>query len=85
MPAAERRQKNTLDQGEVPHTSAEHAEALAARIAETVARPIAIDGSEVAVGVSVGVAVGRPAELEGLLEHADADMYRAKAAGRTRD
>ena len=41
--------------------------------------------AEVVVGVSIGVAVGPASELESLLEHADTDMYRAKAAGHARD
>jgi diguanylate cyclase (GGDEF)-like protein/PAS domain S-box-containing protein len=69
----------------LPRTTVEQAEALAARITEAVARPIALDGSEVSVGVSIGVAAGPASELEGLLEHADTDMYRAKAAGRAHD
>ena len=45
--------------------------------------PLAVDGRELPVTVSVGVAVARPgADIKLLLREADAAMYRAKAAGR---
>ena len=58
--------------------------ALADRIIETISRPMDIDGRQVSVGVSVGIAV---APRDGtsrtkLLKSADAALYRAKGDGR---
>ncbi|HRI93153.1 MAG TPA: EAL domain-containing protein [Accumulibacter sp.] len=55
-----------------------------ARILESVARPVEIDGHELAITCSVGASLfprdGRDAET--LLKNADAAMHRAKARGR---
>ena len=51
----------------------------AQRFVDAVARPIAIDGRSVNVGVSIGVALGtRHGDEHGLMESADAAMYAAK-------
>ncbi len=58
---------------------------IAERIIEVLARPITVgDGHEVFVGTSIGIAVfpGDGDTPSGLLRHADAAMYRAKAAGK---
>ena len=64
------------------------AEALvvAERIRDEVARPARIDGAEVQVGTSIGVALtARPDEGTGdLIGRADAAMYEAKTRGRGR-
>ena len=54
------------------------------RILHEVARPIHLDGHELLVTCSVGVAIwpGDGADLETLLRHADAAMYLAKSSGR---
>src|SRR5205085_6657695 len=50
---------------------------VAQRLHETLAAPLEIEGKQLAVGTSIGIAVGDdPAEL---LKEADAAMYRAKA------
>jgi diguanylate cyclase (GGDEF)-like protein len=54
--------------------------AMATRIIESVSTPVVIDGRELFVGASVGVAMGRRGD-DDLLRHADIAMYRAKAAG----
>lgn len=62
------------------------AEHVASRIVEELAKPIVIEGHELAVTASVGIAVAR-SELDDpdrLLRAADAAMYRAKNAGRDR-
>ena len=52
------------------------------RLAEAGQAPIALDGVEVHVGVSVGVAVSRPHEdVDTVIGRADRAMYRAKRAG----
>jgi len=57
---------------------------LAERIIEIVAEPHNIDGHEVTVGASIGIAIARPGELssENLLKSADLAMYSAKSEGR---
>jgi len=59
---------------------------LARRLLRQVAKPITIDGSEVAVNCSVGVAL-YPADgvsVDALLSNVDTAMHRAKAEGRNR-
>jgi diguanylate cyclase (GGDEF)-like protein len=55
----------------------------ASRVLDSLADPIAIEGREVYVGASVGIAAG-PQEAETLLRDADLAMYRAKAEGKGR-
>jgi diguanylate cyclase (GGDEF)-like protein len=57
---------------------------LAERIIEIVAQPHNIDGHEVSVGASIGIAIARPGEMstESLLKSADLAMYSAKSDGR---
>ena len=58
---------------------------LSERLTEVVESPIHIDGTELCVTVSVGVAVAGPAATaESLLRDADTAMYRAKETGRGR-
>ena len=57
--------------------------ALAERLREVVAQPLAIAGVEHRVSVSIGVAVER-ADPDRLLADADAAVYEAKAAGGNR-
>ena len=58
--------------------------AIADRIVVEVSRPYAIDGHQLEVGVSIGIAMAWPAatSYEALLRDADAALYRAKANGR---
>jgi diguanylate cyclase (GGDEF)-like protein/PAS domain S-box-containing protein len=61
----------------------DHVEAVAARIAAALRRPIALPLRDVVVGASLGVARGRPGVgADELLKDADLAMYRAKAAGK---
>jgi diguanylate cyclase (GGDEF)-like protein/PAS domain S-box-containing protein len=60
---------------------------VAQRVLDALAAPIAVDGSELFFGASLGVAVAAPelpatSQVEGLLRDADTAMYRAKEAGR---
>jgi diguanylate cyclase (GGDEF)-like protein/PAS domain S-box-containing protein len=58
-------------------------ELLGARVAEAVRAPFALDGREVTVTVSGGIATaGAGCDAESLLRNADAAMYQAKARGR---
>ena len=60
-------------------------ELLAARLASGLARPLHIEGADVVVTVSIGVAVaGADYDTGALLRDADAAMYQAKAQGRDR-
>jgi diguanylate cyclase (GGDEF)-like protein len=63
----------------IPHD----VEALAARLIETVHEPITVDGHQVFVGLSIGIALSVPG-IDGaeLTKQADIALYRAKAAGR---
>ena len=60
------------------------ARAVADRIVAEVSQPYAIDGHQLEVGVSVGIAMAWPAatSYEAVLKDADAALYRAKAGGR---
>lgn len=55
---------------------------LARRLVDRLATPLVVDGVEVAVTASVGVALGRDGDTaETVLDGADGAMYQAKAAG----
>ncbi len=65
--------------------SASGAATLAGKIVEAMTVPFVLDGQEVRVGVSIGIALsdeGKDPEL--LLRRADLALYRAKTAGRGR-
>jgi diguanylate cyclase (GGDEF)-like protein/PAS domain S-box-containing protein len=63
----------------------EDALAVADKINRAIGKPMHVAGSEVPLGVSIGVTVGRTGEdATSLLRQADAALYRAKAAGRNR-
>jgi diguanylate cyclase (GGDEF)-like protein/PAS domain S-box-containing protein len=57
---------------------------LARRMIEHVSRPYKIDGHEVRIGTSLGIAVAVPGKTfaEGLIKDADVALYAAKADGR---
>lgn len=71
-----------------PDTDDEHAAVIAERIRQAVAEPIEWLAPEFTISASVGVVVHRPSRIpatpDELLELADAEMYRAKGAGRNR-
>lgn len=58
--------------------------ALAHRLVETVGRPFALDGREIAIGISIGIALspGDGLDPDELLKQADLALYRAKDEGR---
>jgi diguanylate cyclase (GGDEF)-like protein len=58
--------------------------ALAEKIIEVIANPFSIQGHDVTVGASVGIAIARPGEMnaEDFLKSADLAMYSAKSDGR---
>ncbi|MGH9266760.1 MAG: EAL domain-containing protein, partial [Acidimicrobiales bacterium] len=59
--------------------------ALGNRVAQALAAAMDLDGAELAVTVSIGIATAGPGDnAESLLRDADAAMYRAKEAGRDR-
>lgn len=62
------------------------AEAVADRILVAVAEPMVVDGVEVQVGASVGMAIGSGPEdsATGLVRRADAALYEVKETGRGR-
>ena len=61
----------------------DEAAVVAGRILEAMRRPVRLEGAEVTVGVSIGIATSAHAETaEALLRDADVAMYRAKARGR---
>jgi diguanylate cyclase (GGDEF)-like protein len=58
--------------------------ALAERLQQAIIRPYDVDGDEVVIGTSIGIAVA-PVDGDGpdqLMKNADLALYRAKAAGR---
>jgi diguanylate cyclase (GGDEF)-like protein len=60
--------------------------AVAERLVETLRRPFLMDGAEIMVGASVGIAAGRADTVRGdeLLRNADVAMYTAKSQGKRR-
>jgi GGDEF domain-containing protein len=64
----------------------EVADDLAARIVEALCRPFTIEGRQLEIGASVGVATATVAAFDAdeLLAIADAALYEAKDAGRNR-
>lgn len=69
----------------LPHTAAADAEAVAARILDTIRRePFAVDGHSIRVTASVGIAIfpDHGTSVTELLAHADIAMYRAKDVSR---
>jgi diguanylate cyclase (GGDEF)-like protein len=62
------------------------AEAIAARMAETLSVPLSIAGTVVPVAASIGIAVHAPGmkDVDALLRAADVAMYGAKARGKDR-
>ncbi|WP_373317013.1 putative bifunctional diguanylate cyclase/phosphodiesterase [Streptomyces sulfonofaciens] len=72
--------------GAVGHTAREqHIYELADRLRAALSRPYTIEGHDVRVGASIGVAFAEPGLTAGeLLRNADLAMYRAKAGGKGR-
>ncbi len=63
----------------------EHAENIAAVVTRGFKEPLQIDGSDLNVTTSIGVALSQPGEdTEHLLRNADIAMYAAKSAGKGR-
>jgi diguanylate cyclase (GGDEF)-like protein len=60
------------------------AKVLASRVIEAIAEPFNIDGNQIVIGTSIGVAVAATDgnEPDQLLKNADMALYRAKADGR---
>ena len=70
----------------MPKTEVSTARAVAERIrAEIYANPLQLDGSEISLSTSIGVAVRQPGEqIESALKRADFALYHAKESGRNR-
>jgi diguanylate cyclase (GGDEF)-like protein len=64
-------------------TQPEAATALAEQVVTALAQPFALNGQNVSIGGSVGIAIGgeAPATADALLKCADLALYRAKAEG----
>src|SRR5581483_5496665 len=69
---------------QAPLAAAGDAVALGVRIIDAVSQPYDIDGQQVVVGASVGIALspGDAASPERLMRNADLALYQAKGAGR---
>jgi len=66
-------------------TTVEQAERIAASVTEAFRMPITIDGSDMLVTASIGVAFSAPGDdTENLLRNADIAMYNAKSSGKGR-
>jgi diguanylate cyclase (GGDEF)-like protein/PAS domain S-box-containing protein len=63
-----------------------HAEAVAAKVVEAAGTAFIVDGLELHIGACVGLALGvhTGESVEDLVARADAQLYRAKACGRSR-
>ena len=62
-------------------TDTQDAARVADDLVEILSEPFVVDGHEIPVGVSIGIAVRPPTEGDRLLKDADAAMYRAKREG----
>ncbi len=63
----------------------QEASAVARRLATSMRAPIVVEGHELAISMSIGIAVATAATtLDDLLRDADTALYRAKAAGKGR-
>jgi diguanylate cyclase (GGDEF)-like protein/PAS domain S-box-containing protein len=61
------------------------AQAVAATIHRALADPVTVDGNEIAVTVSIGIALAEPGDTaDRVLQRADRALYRAKRTGRNR-
>jgi diguanylate cyclase (GGDEF)-like protein/PAS domain S-box-containing protein len=66
-------------------TTVEQAERIAASVTEAFRTPISIDGNDMLVTVSIGVAFSVPGDdTENVLRNADIAMYNAKSTGKAR-
>jgi two-component system cell cycle response regulator len=63
--------------------SEEEAAEIADRISKSIEEPLLVEGAELRVGVSIGIAIGSPSvtDADVLIREADAAMYGAKNAG----
>jgi diguanylate cyclase (GGDEF)-like protein/PAS domain S-box-containing protein len=66
----------------LPALDAATAGTVAERFLDLLATPIVVDGHDLRIRASVGIAEGDPADHEALLRHADAAMYEAKRDAR---
>jgi diguanylate cyclase (GGDEF)-like protein len=70
----------------LPHTSSvAEAEAVGGRLLEVLGAPVPVEGRELVVPASIGVAMAQPGEMlavDELLRRADVAMYGAKARGK---
>jgi diguanylate cyclase (GGDEF)-like protein len=67
-------------------TGAEEVKAAAARVVQAFEDPFEVGGQRLTLGASIGHAIwpDHAEDFEALMRHADAEMYRAKRAARTR-
>jgi diguanylate cyclase (GGDEF)-like protein len=67
-----------IESAEQRHTAAE----VAARIIDAAGRPFTVEGHDVAIGVSIGIALHPDdgVDVRTILQSADRAMYRAKVA-----
>ncbi|MCO8274357.1 EAL domain-containing protein [Actinoplanes sp. TRM 88003] len=54
---------------------------LAARIRDELRRPFRVDGVQITIDVSIGIALDEAGDANALFQHADIAMYKAKRAG----
>ena len=69
---------------QAPLVRKDDAESLAQRVVDAVSQPYDIDGHQVIIGVSIGIAVGSTDTVspERLMRNADLALYQAKGGGR---
>jgi diguanylate cyclase (GGDEF)-like protein len=68
---------------QIPAQQPREAEALAARLIAATREPVTLEGQQVSMGLSIGIAVGAAdVDAAELAKQADVALYRAKAGGR---
>ena len=66
-----------------PEPAPEHVNRISQRVIDAICQPIALEGREIYIGASIGLASGcTQIEMDTVINRADMAMYQAKASGK---